>query len=259
MDTVRKMCRELHLTLPVIIMTVFPREQLKVETEKPDANGILNKLILQSTLFDALMDAFAKNAPRKDGAQPVFSTKISIYKNHLKGKKMLIAEDNITSQQVIGAILENARISVTIASNGEKAVEEVRSSAFDIVLMDIQMPKLDVYENRSTPTAMQNISEKLLHQLQQTLETIVPLLKKESSNGLIFQQKSSEKHDFTTTLLALRSALEKADPEETQLFTEEIRQNFSDHATLAEPQFRDLEKQIRLYGYGQALLRLEAL
>jgi hypothetical protein len=99
---------------------------------------------------------------------------------------------------------------------------------------------------------MQDISEKLLHQLQQSLETILPLLKKESSNEVISQQKSSEEHDITATLLALHSALEKADPEE-------IRQNFSNHAILTEPQFRDLEKHIRLYDYDQAQLTLEAL
>ena len=44
------------------------------------------------------------------------------------------------------AILEGAGIAVTIVNNGEAAVQAVRSTPFDAVLMDIQMPKMNGYE-----------------------------------------------------------------------------------------------------------------
>ena len=57
-----------------------------------------------------------------------------------------MAEDNPTNQQVAQAILEGAGITVTIVSNGEAAVQAVRSAPFDAVLMDIQMPRMNGYE-----------------------------------------------------------------------------------------------------------------
>lgn len=56
---------------------------------------------------------------------------------------VLVAEDNTINQLVIRNILERSGHKVTIAPNGEKAVELVKAQEFDIVLMDIQMPVLD--------------------------------------------------------------------------------------------------------------------
>ena len=54
-----------------------------------------------------------------------------------------MAEDNEINQQVAREILESAGFVVEIASNGREAVEKVRSSPYDAVLMDIQMPEMD--------------------------------------------------------------------------------------------------------------------
>jgi signal transduction histidine kinase/DNA-binding response OmpR family regulator len=137
---------DLHLSLPIIIMTAYPREIHKTEAEQAGANGFLTKPILQSTLFDALMDAFGKNAIPKNGAKPLFTTKASIYKHHLKGSRILVAEDNLTNQEVVKAMLKSAGIIVTMANDGEEAVEKVKNYDFDAVLMDVQMPKMDGYQ-----------------------------------------------------------------------------------------------------------------
>ncbi len=142
----RKIRRELGLNFPIIIMTAFPREVHKSEAEQAGANGFLIKPIFQSTLFDAIMDAFGKEGPRKGGVKNGFTTRASMYKKHLKGCKILVAEDNLTNQQVAKAILDSAGSSVVIAGNGEQAVEAVKREVFDAVLMDVQMPKLDGYE-----------------------------------------------------------------------------------------------------------------
>ncbi|MBR4554970.1 MAG: transporter substrate-binding domain-containing protein [Ruminococcus sp.] len=65
------------------------------------------------------------------------------------GKRVLLAEDNELNQILAENILTNAGFSVDIADDGTAAVEKMRSAPagyYDIVLMDIQMPKMDGYE-----------------------------------------------------------------------------------------------------------------
>jgi CheY-like chemotaxis protein len=60
--------------------------------------------------------------------------------------RILLAEDNKVNQKFAAALLAKAGHSVEIAENGHQAVDAVRRSDFDVVLMDIQMPELDGVE-----------------------------------------------------------------------------------------------------------------
>jgi two-component system, sensor histidine kinase and response regulator len=55
---------------------------------------------------------------------------------------VLLAEDNPVNQTLITKILERQHHRVTLAMNGYDVIEHLRSSHFDIVLLDIQMPQL---------------------------------------------------------------------------------------------------------------------
>jgi len=144
-ETSQKIRKELKLSTPIIMMTAFAREVRRSEAEEAGTNGFLTKPIFQSTLFDAIMDAFGREGTRKTGEKVDFTTRASIYKKHLRGCRILVAEDNHTNQQVARAILEGAGIHVTIVINGEEAVERVSAEQFDGVLMDVQMPKMNGY------------------------------------------------------------------------------------------------------------------
>jgi two-component system sensor histidine kinase RpfC len=60
--------------------------------------------------------------------------------------RILVAEDNITNQQVIRRLLERDGHEIVIAVNGEDAVEALEKDSFDLVLMDINMPVMNGYE-----------------------------------------------------------------------------------------------------------------
>ncbi len=145
-ETSRKIRQELKLTLPIIMMTAFAKEVHKSVAEQAGTNGFLTKPIFQSTLFDAIMDAFGKGGLRKKGAKADFTTRASMYKKHLQGCRILVAEDNFTNQEVAKAILGGAGVLVTIVVNGEEAVEAVKNGSYDAVLMDVQMPKMNGYQ-----------------------------------------------------------------------------------------------------------------
>ena len=67
----------------------------------------------------------------------------------LKGKKLLLVEDNALNRELAQEILKEAGFAVDTAEDGEIAVQKMKQAApgqYDLILMDIQMPKMDGYE-----------------------------------------------------------------------------------------------------------------
>ena len=64
----------------------------------------------------------------------------------LRGLRVLVAEDNVVNQRVIERQLSQIGCIVRCANNGLLAVEALKESTFDLVLMDCQMPEMDGYE-----------------------------------------------------------------------------------------------------------------
>jgi PAS domain S-box-containing protein len=62
------------------------------------------------------------------------------------GARLLLAEDNEVNREVALELLHAAGLAVDIAENGHEAVEKARSIAFDLILMDVQMPQMDGLE-----------------------------------------------------------------------------------------------------------------
>ena len=60
----------------------------------------------------------------------------------LRGTKALV-EDNEINQQVAREILEGAGLNVSLANNGQEAIDAIQENQFDAVLMDVQMPVMD--------------------------------------------------------------------------------------------------------------------
>jgi len=59
---------------------------------------------------------------------------------------ILLAEDNLVNQKLVSRLLEKHGHNVVIAANGRQALERLQNEAFDLVLMDVQMPEVDGFE-----------------------------------------------------------------------------------------------------------------
>ncbi|MDM8550760.1 PAS domain S-box protein [Desulfobacterales bacterium HSG2] len=131
--------------IPVIMMTAFGREEIMQQAERAGVNGFLIKPIKHSLLFDTIMNVFcvdsAETVSRKTTATSETETE-----EHIRGARVLLAEDNSINRQVAMEILERAGIIVDTADNGSKAVQMVIGTDYDAVLMDVQMPEMDGYE-----------------------------------------------------------------------------------------------------------------
>jgi signal transduction histidine kinase/HPt (histidine-containing phosphotransfer) domain-containing protein len=64
----------------------------------------------------------------------------------LNHARVLVVEDYPTNQEVAKYLIESAEGVVSIAENGQVALEMFKEGVFDIILMDVQMPKMDGYE-----------------------------------------------------------------------------------------------------------------
>ncbi|GGK70939.1 response regulator [Rufibacter glacialis] len=64
----------------------------------------------------------------------------------LRHTRILLAEDNSVNQLLVKKVLQDYGVQVTVANNGLEALEHLRQHAFDLILMDMQMPEMDGYE-----------------------------------------------------------------------------------------------------------------
>lgn len=64
-------------------------------------------------------------------------------RDRLAGVRLLLAEDNATNRQVIRLLLERQGAAFDFALNGEQAVAMALAAAYDLILMDINMPVMD--------------------------------------------------------------------------------------------------------------------
>src|SRR5690606_22171522 len=64
----------------------------------------------------------------------------------LEGRRILVVDDNRVNQAVATAILEAAGAVVTVADDGQEGLDKLRGGGFDVVLMDVHMPRMDGIE-----------------------------------------------------------------------------------------------------------------
>jgi PAS domain S-box-containing protein len=129
-------------TLPVALMvSASGREALMRQPGAALANAVLIKPATSSGLFDTLHEALAQRAADQGAAL----SDVPDANAMLQNLRLLLVEDHPLNQLVARGMLEYAGAAVEVAENGQIAVDLLRArpDAYDIVLMDVQMPVLD--------------------------------------------------------------------------------------------------------------------
>jgi two-component system, sensor histidine kinase and response regulator len=115
----------------------------------------LTKPISQGELWEALIKTLGK-AATTSGALPVITQHtLREGRPHLR---ILLAEDNPVNQKVAVSILEKQGHLVTVVSDGQAVLTALEPHAFDLVLMDVQMPILDGLETTAAIRARERTS-----------------------------------------------------------------------------------------------------
>jgi CheY-like chemotaxis protein/two-component sensor histidine kinase len=86
---------------------------------------------------------FLLDLPLPAGVPDVVVPVPKVMASNLNGLRALVAEDNATNRLILGAMLKGLGMSATMAVDGMDAVEKWRAGAFDVLLLDISMPRKD--------------------------------------------------------------------------------------------------------------------
>ncbi|HXI35368.1 MAG TPA: response regulator [Burkholderiales bacterium] len=104
----------------------------------------LSKPVRQTSLYECLVNLMAgQGQEEKARAVPRAAAAAQAAAPH---GRILVVEDNLINQQVALGMLEARGHKVAVAGNGREAVEAHAQGAFDLILMDCDMPEMDGYE-----------------------------------------------------------------------------------------------------------------
>lgn len=121
----------------VIVMTMLTSDYAKCPIKAAD---FISKPLLRTNLHHALLHQLGIAAPTEQEVSPLqFANSFSF------NAKILLVEDSKTNQEVASNMLTMFGCTIEIAQNGAEGVEKVKNNAYDLILMDCQMPVMDGY------------------------------------------------------------------------------------------------------------------
>jgi signal transduction histidine kinase/CheY-like chemotaxis protein/HPt (histidine-containing phosphotransfer) domain-containing protein/predicted hydrocarbon binding protein len=108
--------------------------------------GYLTKPVKQSQLFDTIITVLSqKKAETKEKPTPMV-TRHTIAEQKRQKVRILVAEDNPMNQKLAVTFLKKAGYRVDAVEDGRMVIESLRRTAYDLILMDVQMPEMDGFE-----------------------------------------------------------------------------------------------------------------
>jgi CheY-like chemotaxis protein len=137
----------------VMIMSSSGHKNNSLRDHKLKVAAHLMKPLQQSELFEAICKSMAGETP---GSSRVFSSKRPLpMQKSTRPLQILLAEDNPINQRLAQRLVEKRGHTITFASTGQEALEKIDEKAYDLILMDIQMPDLDGLATTATIRKME--------------------------------------------------------------------------------------------------------
>ena len=131
--------------LRAVTMMMLTSSDRSGEGKRCKSMGIaayLTKPVKQSELFQAIALAMGADVePRRPKAPS-----LAEIAGQTRPLRILLAEDSVVNQKLTMAQLEPHGHTVVLANNGKEAVEQAAADAFDLILMDVQMPEMDGFQ-----------------------------------------------------------------------------------------------------------------
>ncbi|MGN0301679.1 MAG: response regulator, partial [Anaerotardibacter sp.] len=142
-EVTRQIRKEVGLDKPIIILTAYDWVEIEEEAKEAGVTAFCSKPMFMSDLRDSLLCALGKLEQERDDILPDAEEEM------FEGKNILVVEDNELNREIATELLEIYGFTIETANDGQVALDKIKEAepgAFDIVLMDIQMPNMDGYE-----------------------------------------------------------------------------------------------------------------
>ncbi len=124
---------------PIIILTSGGRDGENLIRDQLDIAERLMKPVKQSELFDAIVRTLGVTAPEDETSFDYDEEDDDDFGQ----LKILLAEDNVINQKLAIGVLSRFGHDITVAGDGQQAIDALERDTFDVVLMDVQMPVMD--------------------------------------------------------------------------------------------------------------------
>jgi CheY-like chemotaxis protein len=109
-------------------------------------SAYLSKPIKPSQLAACLLSVTNRSFDAPPESSPPLITRHTIKEDIKRNIRILLAEDNMVNQKLAIRILEKLGYSIDTVADGKEAIQALSKTSYDLVLMDVQMPKLDGIE-----------------------------------------------------------------------------------------------------------------
>lgn len=140
----RAIRRSVGKDVPIIIISAYDWSDIEQEARAAGANAFISKPLFRSRLARAFSVLVGEEAQRTQE-----TSFVDLRKLDLTGYRALLAEDNELNAEIAAEILEMTGLAVERAVDGTEAVDRMNACEdgyYDIVFMDIQMPRMNGYD-----------------------------------------------------------------------------------------------------------------
>jgi CheY-like chemotaxis protein len=131
---------------PCVLVTAFDEPAMRRQAATARCDAVIVKPITPSMLHDTLARVLRPHASAPVVSKLFLDSHESALRQHHAGQRVLLAEDNAINQEVASELLRSTGLVVETAIDGRRAIELATTRSYDIVLMDVQMPKVDGLE-----------------------------------------------------------------------------------------------------------------
>ena len=146
LDLAREKLQNREVDNVALLVPLLQWHLIASEAQSIGITNFITKPLFSSAIIDAISNA-ANDVPQMEIPLDVLPEKTD-----LSGISLLLAEDVAINREIFAALLEPSGLNITMAENGIAAVEKFQASpdAYDIIIMDVQMPEMDGYEATRT-------------------------------------------------------------------------------------------------------------